>query len=348
MFNQESLIPKVKIFLLSFLIVFVVATLPKLGIRPPQILSPISPMSALEKLRPRLEEKKNTFELKRRSSLIPRSFAAGQLSAEDSRAYAVVDLASGEVVLEKNSQEQLPIASITKIMTAIVALDLVNEQEVFTVDRSVKRVVPTIVALEPGEKVTLRELLEASLLTSANDAAEMIRSGIDKKFGDGTFLAAMNEKAHILGLEHSYFTNPQGFDYGRPHSSVDDVAVLCAYALRKYPIIAEIVKKDTAYFPENEHRKELDLPNWNGLLGVYPNVFGMKIGFTERAGYTTTVASERDGHKLLVVLLGAPGVLERDLWSAQLLDAGFERSFNLDPVEISEESLREKYATWYE
>ena len=98
--------------------------------------------------------------------------------------------------------------------------------------------------------------------------------------------------------------------------------------------------------PKDQNHKQFDLYNWNGLLGVYPGIFGVKIGYTENAQKTTIVASQRDGKKVLVVLLGAPGVLQRDLWASQLLDQGFEKLANLSSINITEEELREKYSTW--
>lgn len=86
------------------------------------------------------------------------------------------------------------------------------------------------------------------------------------------------------------------------------MAVLSYYALKNYPLLAEIVKKDYVRLPANEYHKQFDLYNWQGLLGVYPNVFGLKIGNTDAAGTTTSIAAERDGKRILVVLLGAPDV----------------------------------------
>lgn len=99
------------------------------------------------------------------------------------------------------------------------------------------------------------------------------------------------------------------------------------------------------FYPQDDNHKQADLYNWNGLLGVYPGVKGVKIGNTEDAGYATTVLAEREGKKILVVLLGAPGVLQRDLWPSMLLDIGFEK-LGLKPIGITEDQLRAKYSTW--
>ena len=122
--------------------------------------------------------------------------------------------------------------------------------------------------------------------------------------------------------------------------------LLSRYALTKYPLIAAIVKKDYQLLPKNKNHKQYDLYNWNGLLGVYPEVQGVKIGNTDKAGKTTVVLARRNGVKLLTVVLGAPSVLKRDLWAAKLLDIGFNNLKGLQMVGVGEDMLKEKYNTW--
>lgn len=315
------------------------------GFEPSLLLSPLpKKIDTFDSIKPRLQKKVNEFNLKQSSILIPKVQAAGEY--DDASAYAVVDLDSGEVLAEKNLSEQLPIASITKVMTAIVALDLADSEEAFTVTKTAANKIPTKIGVIPGQKMTLKELLNASLMTSANDATEVIRDGIDEKYGeDGLFIKAMNEKAKFLKMKNSHFENPQGFDNSENYSTAEDLSILAHYALNNYPLIADIVKKEYEFLDANNNHKQFDLYNWNGLIGVYPNVYGLKIGNTERAGTTTVVASKRDGRNLLVVLLGAPDVLKRDLWTSQLLDMGFEM-MGVQSVNITEEDLRAKYATW--
>lgn len=230
-------------------------------------------------------------------------------------------------------------------MSAVVTLDLASPDELFTVTPKAAAVIPTKIGVVPYQKMSVNELLHAVLLTSANDAAEVLRDGIDAKYGEGTFIRAMNEKADYIGMNNSEFDNPQGFDSPHNYSSVGDLAILSHYALTKYPKISEIVSKDYEHLAANEYHKQFDLYNWNGLIGVYPNVYGLKIGNTGRAGVTTTVAAERDGHRVLVVVLGTPDVLKRDMWAADLLDLGFEQ-FGMKAIAVTEDALRAKYATW--
>ena len=297
--------------------------------------------SLLQKLRPRLEAHQNQFQLKRQ--LIP-SISAGS-DYEQASAYAVVDIENGEIIASKNLSGRLPIASLTKIMTGVVALDLARPEEEFSVSGKAASQVPTKVMLKTGEKFTLEKLLQFMLISSANDSAEVIKEGVDAKFGEDIFIKAMNLKAQILGLENTHFTNAEGYDSNNHFSSAEDLSILSSYALKEYPLIAEIVSQEFKDLTEGADLR-FYLNNWNGLLGVYPGVIGIKIGNTGKADHTTIVVSERKGKKLLAVLLGAPGVLERDLWTSELLDLGFSKLTGLTPMNVTENQLKQKYASW--
>jgi D-alanyl-D-alanine carboxypeptidase len=224
-------------------------------------------------------------------------------------------------------------------------LDLAQRSEYFTVTANAAQQIPTKIGVIEGQEFRLEELLEAILLTSANDAAQVIADGIDAKYEQEIFIRAMNKKARILGMEKTHFQNAQGFDAPNHFSSAEDVAVLMQYALTNYPLIAEIVEKDYSFLEKDTNHNQYDLYNWNGLIGVYPGAYGVKIGNTEAAQKTTAVAAKREGKNILVVLLGAPGLLERDGWSAELLNTGFAK-FGIKPYEVTEDALQEKYATW--
>lgn len=341
-----------KLFLFNLIAIFALVFLQKAGVSlldfvgsNQAIVSPVPAKEAvLDELLPKLEEKKNIFKVRKENSfLISPVSAAGEF--EQARAYGVVDLNTGDVLIEKNLSEPVSIASITKVMTAVVALDLVSPDELFTVTEHAAGIEPTKIGVVAGEQMKVSELIDAAILTSANDAVEVIREGIDSKYGAGTFVKAMNAKAQIIGLKNTNFSNPQGFDNKQHYSSVEDLSILAHYTIENYPSLKVIAKKEYQFLPKDQNHKQFDLYNWNGLLGVYPGASGIKIGNTGRAGYTTLVTSEREGKKLAVVLLGAPGVLERDLWASQLLDIGFEK-LGLESVNITEEDLKEKYSTW--
>ncbi len=361
-----------KVFLLSLGIQLLITTLLRVGVHAPKIFdalllsnltrqvqtlsSPVpSKPDVFGSVKPKLEQKENTFEIKKDTSWAPPALdpvpalaATGvNLPTDYNQAsgFTVIDLDTGKVLLEKNGDKKLPIASLTKIMTAVVASDLANSSDTFTASKKAANVEPTRMGVTDGEKVGLNELLHALLMTSANDSAQMIKEGIDQKYGSEIFVRAMNEKAKFLGLKNTHFANPQGFDSPDNYSSADDLAVLSQYALQNYPAIKDVVQQDYQHYDANTNHPQIDLYNWNGLLDVYPGVYGVKIGNTNKAGYTTVVASERNGHHLLTVVLGAPGVLQRDMWAAEALDQGFAK-YGLDPVSVTEVQLQAKYATW--
>ncbi|MBI4080162.1 MAG: D-alanyl-D-alanine carboxypeptidase [Candidatus Levybacteria bacterium] len=334
-----------KIFWMSFIAMFILVSLQLLGVKPPRLLSPLPAADVLEDtIRPKLEQVQNNYFLKEKRSIVPQAHAAG--SYDNASAYVVVDYATGEIIAEKALSQKLPVASLTKVMTAMTALDLASTDEIFTVSANAASQIPTKIVLDPKERLTLGELLHASLLTSANDATQAIREGVDKKYQSSVFIRAMNAKALFLGLQNTHFANPQGFDNAENYSTVADLAILTHYALTNYQFISSLVQKDYAYIAASSNHKEYKLYNWNGLIGVYPNVSGMKIGNTDDAGKTTIVVSERSGQKILVVVLGAATVIERDTWAADLLDLGFEKTKGLRPIAVTEEQLYAKYAAW--
>lgn len=314
---------------------------------PVNIISPkIEAADPFEQVQLKLEVKPSDINIPDNKTLIKEAQAEGEFNEASS--YIVVDADTGEMIAGKSTDTALPVASLTKIMTATVALDLADPKESFLISETAPKVEPTNMGLIPGQRWTIEELLHGMLMTSSNDCAQAVKEGIDLKYGDGTFIRAMNAKAKFLGLNNSSFDNPQGFDGEKNYSTAKDLAKLSLYIYKNYPLISEIVKKDYQFFPETSNHKQADLINWNGLLGTYPGVYGLKIGNTEKANKTTIVAANRQGHKILSVLLGAPGIKERDLWASELLDLGFAKKFDLDPVNINTKQLAQKYADWNE
>lgn len=339
-------------FIISFFAIFFMVCLQYLGFKlpnltPQTLISPInSKEDVIEIITPRLTSISNRFTLQKKQSFVKEASADSEKEYDKASAYLAVNLENGEIINEKNLSKKLPIASITKIISAVVALDLLSVNDLIDITEHAASIEPTKIGVVAGEKMTLKEALNASLLVSANDATEVIKEGVDKKYGKGIFIKAMNIKAKYIGMKNSNFTNAQGFDNPNHYSSVEDLALLAKYTLDNYPLIAEIVKKDYEFLPKDSNHKQFDLYNWNGLLGTYPGVSGFKIGNTGQAGYTTSIVSEREGKRIFAVLLNAPRVLERDLWTSQLLDDSFEKLAGLTPVGLTEIELKAKYSTW--
>jgi serine-type D-Ala-D-Ala carboxypeptidase (penicillin-binding protein 5/6) len=212
---------------------------------------------------------------------------------------AVVDDSCGELIFGKDAHRRLPPASITKIVTALVAVETTDPDE--TVDVNIDGFFAgdsTVMGLETGMRLSMRDLLYGLLLPSGNDAAIAIARHVA---GDvPAFVNRMNAKVRDLGLEDTHFTDPHGLDAPGHYSSAYDMAMLGRYAM-KNPLIAEIVK--TKEWKANWDGPEL----WNGnlLLWLYPDSDGIKTGWTEKAGQTFVATAQRDGHRVFVALFGS-------------------------------------------
>lgn len=207
----------------------------------------------------------------------------------------LVDVHSGEVLVAQNEHQRLPPASTTKIMTALLALERGNLEDVVTVGNEVY-IEGARAGLVPGERLTLRDLLYALLLPSGNDAAMAIARHIAGS--EDAFVALMNNRAQELGLADTHFTNPHGLDASDQYSSAYDLQRLALAALAK-PDFARIVA--TRDVTVGSHY----WVNRNELLGDYLGADGVKTGTTEAAGECLVASATRDGSQALVVVLGS-------------------------------------------
>lgn len=217
--------------------------------------------------------------------------SAPETSAE---AFILMDAASGRVLASHNELAEKSIASTTKIMTALVALEHSTLSEKVTVRREDLREGSSMYLAE-GETLTMEELLYGLLLPSGNDAAECIASYC----GGGareTFIDWMNEKAASLGMTHTAFRNASGLDESGHHSCALDMARLAAYAMRD-PVFVRIVSTASASLGTRT------MTNHNKLLASYPGCIGLKTGYTGDAGRTLVTCAERDGLRLIAVTL---------------------------------------------
>lgn len=343
-----------KLFLFSMVAIFVMVMLSHLHLPKPQPLQTVQyAVNTLQNkpdpfgpIREKLEQKKNNFTLHTSTDLIPSAYAAS--GVDQAASYAVMNADTGDVLAQKDINQPVYIASLTKIMSAMVSLDLSSPDTIYTVTDPATHVVPTVIGVTAGEKFTLKELLTAALMYSANDSVEVIRQGIDQQYGPGTFVKAMNDKAQFIGLKNTHFTNPQGFDDPYNFSSSGDLLIMTHYALENYPLINQIIQQQTAILPANQYHKEYKLVNWNSLVGVYPGAYGVKIGQTDDAHKTMIVGAKRGNTNVIAVVLSAPGYFERDQWTASLLDLGFEKLANLSPVSVTKSALQAKYNSWYQ
>jgi serine-type D-Ala-D-Ala carboxypeptidase (penicillin-binding protein 5/6) len=233
------------------------------------------------------------------------------------RAAIVIDLTAGQILYQQNQTTRYPEASLTKMMTAMVAADLVPLDTVITVPAAATQVEPNHMGISTGEKLTVRELLEGMLLDSGNDAAEAIAMGIVDR---AKFIDFMNQKAAALHLRATHFTNPSGLDDADHYSSAYDLAVVGATLLADYPDIRAIVgSKQVSIYATPQH-KAFNPINIDRLLWTYPGAIGIKPGYTGAAGYCLAGAATRNGRTILVVVLGST---QHFTDAAALLDFGF-------------------------
>jgi len=233
-------------------------------------------------------------------------------------AYLVADARTGEILAEGNADARLQIASITKLMTALVVLDHARPGELVTVVPRASSIGESTIDLVPGERMSVRDLLAAALIQSANDAAFALAAHV----GDGSvprFVRLMNEKAQELALEDTTFVRPDGLDVPGHRSTARDVLALARAAMQQ-PLVRRLVRRDSLPIAGGR-----ELFGWNDLLGEYRGLFGVKTGHTDLAGWCQVGVARRDGATVYAVVLGSPTRERRNDALAELLDWGFGR-----------------------
>jgi D-alanyl-D-alanine carboxypeptidase (penicillin-binding protein 5/6) len=230
-------------------------------------------------------------------------------------AAVVVEESSGRVLYEKNATQKRSIASTTKIMTAIVALENANLDEEIVISKRAASIGGSVIGLRAGQKYTVREMLYAMLMASANDAAIAIAEHVAGTVED--FAKMMNKKAESLGMEDSHFVSPHGLDRDNQYSTAYDMAIITIEAL-KNPLFAEIVSTKSSYIPGHS------LYNTNELLGSCPGVDGVKTGYTGKAGRCLITTVKRGDMRLISVVLGSPTRTARANASRDLINYCFD------------------------
>jgi D-alanyl-D-alanine carboxypeptidase len=246
----------------------------------------------------------------------PRTAAAVATSAE---AAALIDVESGRILYSHNGDKPMRIASLTKIMTAIVAIEHGNLDDRVKTGINAYGVEGSSIYLKLGEEQSLLHLLYGLMLRSGNDAAVAIAEHVGGSV-EG-FVRLMNEKAEQLGLTGTTFKNPHGLDADGHLSTAEDLARLTAYAL-KHPVFREIVKTPSIRVPNPGEKWDHLWRNKNKMLHLYPGADGVKTGYTKAAGRCLVSSATRDGRQLAAVTLNASND-----WAdhARLLDYGFSQ-----------------------
>ena len=239
----------------------------------------------------------------------------------------VMDAETGRVLYDLRAHDAMRPASTTKIMTAILALQqlpdlsrvIVSDIDAQTLEGS------SVMGLRPGVPISVQDLLFGLMLPSGNDAAIELAKAVD---GDeGRFVQRMNSLAQALDLRETHFANPHGLDAPDHYMSAFDLAKLADFAMAN-PAFAQIVgTRDYHLAPPSDY----DLYNGNSMLKSYPGADGVKIGWTEAAGWTLVASATRDGHRVLAVVLNST---DRDADASSLLDWAY-RSYRWVPVTLA-------------
>jgi len=233
------------------------------------------------------------------------------------KAAIVMEVETGRVLYEKNAHEKLPMASTTKIMTAILAIENSNLSDIVTVSPRASGIEGSSLYLAAGERLTMKQLLYGLMLRSGNDAAFAIAEHVGKsaeKFAD-----MMNRKARELGAMNTNFVNPHGLHHEDHYTTAYDLALISAYAM-KNPVFREIVSTKYYKIPWEGQAWDRVLMNKNALLWNYEGANGIKTGYTKAAGRCLASAALRNNMQLVAVVLNCPPWFDD---SAALLDYGF-------------------------
>jgi len=250
----------------------------------------------------------------------------------------LVDMDTNKVLWAKNPSKPVPIASLSKIMTIMLAYEIAMDNDSpYTLESLIPVTTEAInteaskVYFKKGEMFTLRELLVAASVRSANDAAHLMAQHLGGGKADA-FIEDMNRRAVEIGMTHTTFHNAHGLPGASKaldnQSSPEDVARLCLL-FRNYPYLMELAGLRTAPFREKSSPDYILLQNHNNLLPgaktASPGVNGIKTGFTNRAGFCVAASCERSGRHLLAVVMGFPSQLDRDNFVRVLLDWGYAK-----------------------
>jgi serine-type D-Ala-D-Ala carboxypeptidase (penicillin-binding protein 5/6) len=267
---------------------------------------------------------------------------------DNAKSAVLIERDTGTVLYNKNSNEMLPPASMTKIMTMLLVMEAIDlgkikwDEKVRTSEYAAS-MGGSQIFLEPGEEMTTEEMLKGIAIGSANDASVAMAERIAGS--EDAFVEMMNAKVKELGLKNTVFKNVTGLPEDGHYSTAHDMAVM-AKELLKYEGITKFTGTYEAYLREQSDKK-FWLVNTNRLVRFYPGVDGLKTGFTNEAKYCLTATAEKDGMRVIAVVFGAPTSKERNAQISKMLDYAFaqyethpmyERNFSVGEVKVSKGS----------
>ena len=264
------------------------------------------------------------------------------VKAEDmqisSKSYILLEADSGKILYEYNADENLPPASITKIMTMLLTVEAIDngqirETDIVTVSGNAAVKKGSHVFLAEGEKITIEELLKSVAVASGNDASIALAEYLCGS--QESFVSNMNRKASELGMTNTNFVNCNGLDAENHYSTARDISIMTRELLKH-----KIIFKYTTIWMDTIRNGEFELSNTNKLIRFYEGANGMKTGFTDKAGSCISATAKRNGMQLIAVVLGAPTSKDRFSDASKLLNYGFD---NYELAEFSNKDNVVKY-----
>ena len=245
-------------------------------------------------------------------------------AASVSAGEAVMEMTSGRVLFEKNAKQKLPMASTTKILTAIIIIEDCNLLDKIKIPAEGVGIEGSSVYLKAGEEYTVKQLLYGLMLRSGNDCA--VTLALHHSGSIEAFAEVMNERSRAWGATHSNFKNPHGLPNEEHYTTAVDLAKISCHAMQN-PVFQEIVS--TKFFDENGWL------NKNKMLSMYDGANGIKTGYTIKAGRCLVTGAQRNGMQLVCVVLNSPEMYER---SAELLDGAF-RKYSMQKLYAAEQEF---------
>lgn len=246
--------------------------------------------------------------------------------AENSKSAVLIERDTGTILYDKNKDEKLPPASMTKIMTMLLIMEALDKGEIslnekIRTSEHAASLGGSQIFLEAGEEMTVDELLRGIAIASGNDASVALAERIAGS--EEAFVEKMNKKAKQLGLKNTHFANPTGLPAKDHYSTAYDMAIM-AKELLKYENITKYTGKYEDYLRENTDKK-FWLVNTNRLVKFYPGVDGLKTGFTNEAKYCLTATAKKDNMRVIAVVFGAPTPKDRNAQITKMLDYAFSQ-----------------------
>lgn len=261
----------------------------------------------------------------------PSAFAAEEKKspselAGNVKSAILIERDTGKIFYEKNANQELPPASMTKIMTMLLIMEAIDKgklswNEKIRTSEYAASMGGSQIFLEPGEEMTAKEMMMGIAIGSGNDAAVAMAERIAGS--EEAFVDMMNQKAKQLGLKHTFFKNVTGLPVSGHYSTAYDMAIM-AKELLKYEDITKFTGMYESYLRENTDKK-FWLVNTNKLVRFYPGVDGLKTGFTAEAKYCLTATAQKDGMRVIAVVFGAPTSKERNAEVTKMLNYAFSQ-----------------------